>query len=57
MKFQDIAKRVNAAYNFFADTVNEDYLECLTKQEVLDEDKANKEIFFLFKQELSKCGY
>ena len=57
MNFEAIAKRVNAACNYFADTVDEDYVGCMTRQEILDDDAANRESFFLFNKELSKCGY
>ena len=57
MKYLDIVKRVNAAQNFWADTEGVDYCEELTKEEILYFDTHNKEVFFLFKKELSKCGY
>ena len=52
-----IVKRVNAAANFWADTEDVDYCESLTWKEILEYDKMNLEDFFLFKKELSKCGY
>jgi len=52
-----IVKRVNAASNFWAGTVDVDYLEYLSWKEILELDKENLEDFFLFKKELSACGY
>jgi|GEM_PF-6723171 len=57
MTFKEIAKRVNAACNFFADTEDENYVAVLTREEILAEDATNKEMFFLFKKELGACGY
>lgn len=53
----DIYKRVNKASNFWADTVDVDYCAEMTAEEIKETDKDNKEVFFLFKKELSKCGY
>lgn len=52
-----IIKRVNAANNYWADTEGVDYCEGLTDKEILELDKENLEDFFLFKKELSACGY
>ena len=52
-----IVKRVNAAANFWAETEDVEYCESLSWKEILDYDKENLEDFFLFKKELSKCGY
>lgn len=50
-------KRVNAVCNYFADTVDEDYISEMAIKEVSEMDAENREIFFLFKKELGKCGY
>lgn len=49
--------RVNLAGNFWADTVGVDYCESLTWEEVLEQDRENLAVRFLFKQELAACGY
>jgi len=57
MSKAEIIKRVNAACNYWADTVGEDYCQYLSWEEIQEEDKSNKESWFLFKKELSACGY
>ncbi len=57
MSKAQVIKRVNTACNFWADTFNEDYCECLSWEEVKETDKDNKEVFFMFKKELGACGY
>jgi len=57
MSKAQIIKRVNTAYNFWADTSNIDYCECLTWKEILEQDQLNIEGLFLFRKELSACGY
>ena len=52
-----IIKRVNSACNYWADTSDVDYCECLSWEEILEEDKQNFALLFFFKKELSKCGY
>lgn len=57
MNFNKIKKRVNKVANFWADTHDVDYVEGLSKEEILYYDKENKEDYFIFKKELRDCGY
>jgi hypothetical protein len=56
-KLDIIVERVNKAANFWADTKDVDYCAGLSLKEIKEYDKENFEDFFLFKKELSACGY
>jgi hypothetical protein len=56
MSYNDIVSRVNAALNFFADTVGVDYMEGFNCAEVHEQDADIKQDVWLF-PELRKLGY
>lgn len=56
MTYADIVKRVNAVANWFADTVDVNYVEGLSASEVRSMDADYKEDVWLF-PEMKRMGY